>query len=127
MPVVASLIAAAQTSGNAEATGPDEPATHLKPNLPPLHLTDAQHRQIQQALAGKRTEVEFKLKSTKGLKDFQPTIGAKVSPKLPTHTMPSKLTQTLPQLDDYKYTKVKGQVLIVNPMTGKIVDMFPES
>ena len=125
--IAAALPAAAQTSGSANATGPDEPATHLKPYLPPLHLTGAQHQQIKRALAGKQVEVEFELKTTKGLKDFHPTIGEKVSPKLPSHTLPSELTQRLPQLADYKYTKVKGRVLIINPMTGKIVDMFPES
>ena len=33
----------------------------------------------------------------------------------------------MPALKRYTYLKLKGQVLIVNPMTGKIVDMFSET
>jgi len=32
-----------------------------------------------------------------------------------------------PALKQYTYLKFKGQVLIINPMTGKIVDIFPEA
>jgi len=31
----------------------------------------------------------------------------------------------MPKLEQYTYLKLKGQVLIVNPMTSKIVEMFP--
>jgi len=47
-----------------------------------------------------------------------------VPPKLPAQGFPVKLTKQLTQLDGYKYCKFKGQVLIINPMTGKIVSMF---
>jgi hypothetical protein len=33
----------------------------------------------------------------------------------------------MPALKRYTYLKLKGQVLIINPMSGKIVDMFPEA
>ncbi len=33
----------------------------------------------------------------------------------------------LPELRDYLYVKMKDQVLIVNGMTNKIVDMFSET
>jgi hypothetical protein len=118
--------AAGQSNGSAEASGPSEPATHLKPYLPPLHLSGAQQQQIRAAVAGQDTEVTFQLKGTKPHKDFAPKLGEKVPPALHAHALPSALTQKLPQIADYKYMKVKGQVLIVNPMTHKIVSLFPE-
>jgi hypothetical protein len=33
----------------------------------------------------------------------------------------------MPELRDYMYVKMKDQVLILNGMTNKIVDMFPET
>jgi hypothetical protein len=115
------------TSGAAPATGPDEPSTHLKPPIPPLHLTDADRQKIRAALADQDTEVTFQLKNTKPLKEFKPTLGEKLPPHLPEHALPNALLQQLPVLKDYKYTKVNNQVLIINPMTKKIVDMFPET
>ncbi|HET7848408.1 MAG TPA: DUF1236 domain-containing protein [Pseudolabrys sp.] len=115
------------TNGAASASGPDEPSTHLTPPLPPLHLTDAQHQKIRAAVTGLDTETTFQLKKTKSKKDFTPTVGAKVPSALRAHALPSSLTQELPMLADYKYMKVKGQIAIVNPMTKKIVDVFPET
>jgi hypothetical protein len=119
-------VAAGQSNGTTEPSGPSEPATHLKPYLPPLHLTGAQQKQISASVAGRDTEVTFQLKDTKPHKDFAPKLGEKVPPALHAHALPTVLTQKLPQLADYKYMKVKGQVLIVNPMTHKIVSLFPE-
>ena len=91
--LAAALPAAGQTAGAAPASGPDEPATHLKPNLPPLHLTDAQKQQVRAAVAGKDTEVTFQLKGAKPHKNFTPSVGAKNPPQLPAHALPSELTQ----------------------------------
>jgi hypothetical protein len=33
----------------------------------------------------------------------------------------------MPERRHYTYLKFKNQVLIVDPMSGKIVDMFPEA
>jgi len=115
--------AASQTN---EPSGPSEPATHLKPYLPALHLNATQQQQVSAAVAGKDTEVTFQLKGTKPHKDFAPKLGEKVPPALTAHALPTELTQKLPQLADYKYIKVKGQVLIVNPMTHMIVSIFPQ-
>ena len=122
----AALPAAAQTTGAAQPTGPSEPATHLKPYLPPLHLTADDQAQIRAALAGKQTQVEFKLKGTKKLKSFTPAVGVKTPTGFPAHALPVELTQKLPQLADYKYAKFNGDLLIINPMTHKIVSKFPE-
>ena len=41
------------------------------------------------------------------------------------HALPPPLIYEMPKLERYTYLKLKGQVLIVNLMTSKIVDMFP--
>jgi hypothetical protein len=117
----------APTTGAASASGPDEPDTHLQPPLPPLHLSDGEHQKIREAVAGQDADVTFQLKKTKPKHDFMPTVGAQVPSALPVQALPSSLTQQLPMLADYKYMKVKGQIAIVNPMTKKIVDVFPET
>jgi hypothetical protein len=43
------------------------------------------------------------------------------------HPLPQPLVDEMQPLRRYAYVKFKHQVLIVNPMTRKIVDMFPES
>jgi hypothetical protein len=37
------------------------------------------------------------------------------------------LTQQIPELADYGYAKLKDQILLVNAMTGEIVEMIPET
>jgi len=39
--------------------------------------------------------------------------------------MPPSLAKDLPILGNFGYMKMKGQVLIVNPRSKKIVDLFP--
>lgn len=41
--------------------------------------------------------------------------------------LPSELTQQIPQLADYGYSKMKDQILLVDEMTGKIADIIPET
>jgi len=120
----AAIPAAAQTSGSGQPTGPDEPQTHLNTKLAPINLDEAQQQQIRAALAGKQNQVEFKLKTTKPLKNFQPAVGVKAPPHLPTQGFPVSLTQKLPQLHGYKYCKFNGQLLVINPMTKTIVSVF---
>jgi hypothetical protein len=97
------------------------------PSLAALQLNDAQRERIRQALLPKHTEVEFKLKTTKPAKDFNPTIGAKLPTGVKPDGLPSDLTREIPQLADYGYAKMKGQILLVNEMTNQIADMIPET
>jgi hypothetical protein len=41
--------------------------------------------------------------------------------------LPSELTQQIPELAHYEYSKMKNQIVLVNAMTGKIVDVIPET
>src|SRR5215472_17740599 len=80
-----------------------------------LHLNDAQRERIRQTLLTKDTEVEFRLKTTKSAKDFTPKIGAKLPTGVKPLGLPSDLTQQIPQ-----------KILLVDEMTGKIVEIVPE-
>jgi Protein of unknown function (DUF1236) len=73
------------------------------------------------------TEVSFALKEAKTAQNFEPAVGAEVPNALKLHPLPRPLSYEIPPLKHYTYIKFKHQVLIVNPITRKIVDMFPES
>jgi hypothetical protein len=117
------------------AAGPDPgavrqtipPAVSQNPKLPPLHLSDDQRAKIQQVLNGENTEVQFSLKSNKPAKDFAPSVGAKIPAGLHPHTLPPPLLSEMPLLKRYTYLKFKQQVLIIDPTSRKIVDMFAEA
>lgn len=102
-------------------------AVTQKSSPPPLSLSDEQRTKIKQVLSTKDSEVSFLLKDTKPAKSVDPRIGEKLPSGLKAHALPPPLIYEIPVLKRYSYLKFKQQVLIVNPMTHKIVDMFPES
>jgi hypothetical protein len=118
-------IAAGPSSGAVEQTVPPPVSQDAKP--PPLRLSDDQRAKIQAVLKGENTEVQFSLKSNKPSQGFEPSVGAKIPAGLHPHTLPPPLLAELPVLKRYTYLKFKQQVLIVDPMSRKIVDMFPEA
>ncbi|MBV9532004.1 MAG: hypothetical protein JO283_13270 [Bradyrhizobium sp.] len=97
------------------------------PSLPNLTLTNIQREQIRKTVLTEHNEIEFRLKSTKPAKDFTPAVGAALPKGVKAQSLPTPVLWQLPQLRDYMYVKMKGQVLIVNGMTNKIVDMFSET
>ena len=103
------------------------PPVSQKRTVAPLKLSDEDRAQIRQALGLEDTEVGFALKTAKGAKDFEPSVGAKLPPGLAMHPLPQPLLVQMPQLKPYTYVKLKQQVLIVNPMTRQIADMFSET
>jgi len=103
------------------------PPVSQNPVLPPLNLTDDQRAKIRQVLSTKNTEVTFQLKTTKPAQSFNPAVGAKLPTGLKANSLPLPLSYEMPVLKRYTYLKFKERVLIVNPMTGKIVDMFSET
>ncbi|MBX9827671.1 MAG: hypothetical protein K2Y27_22080 [Xanthobacteraceae bacterium] len=96
-------------------------------HVPPIKLTDQQRGQIRSALAAKNTEVSLELKANKSASSFQPQIGATIPTPLKPQAFPSALIADVPATRPYTYLKFKGQVLIVEPMSRKIVDLFPEA
>jgi hypothetical protein len=117
--------AADNTRGAVEQSGGN--LVPQNPSPPQLHLSDAQRERIRQILLSKDTEVEFKLKTTQSAKDFTPKIGAELPKGVKPDGLPSDLTQQIPELADYGYSKMKDQILLMNEMTGKIVDIIPET
>ena len=118
-------IAAGPGSGAVEQTIPPPVAQNPKP--PPLQLSDDQRAKIRQVVSGENTEVQFSLKSNKPSEKFAPSVGAKIPAGLHPHTLPQPLLAEMPALKRYTYLKFKQQVLIIDPMSRKIVDMFPEA
>ena len=109
--------AADDTRGAVEQSGGSLPQN---PSLAKLNLNDDQRRQIRRTLLTKDTEV-------KSAQDFTPKIGAKLPADVNPDGLPSELTHQVPQLADYGYAKMKDQILLMNEMTGEIVDVLPES
>ncbi|MCA6107412.1 hypothetical protein [Bradyrhizobium cenepequi] len=97
------------------------------PSLPKLNLTNQQRENIRKAVLTEQNEVQFRLAATKSAKDFTPTIGAKLPKGVKAQSLPTPVLSQIPELRDYMYVKMKDQVLIVNGMTNKIVDMFSET
>ena len=102
------------------------PSAPVRSSASPLHLSDTQRARIAEILAGQDTEIDLNLKKHKSAKSFEPKIDEKVPKGLKGQAFPQPLTVEMPPLRQYTYFKFKGQVLIVDPMTGKIVDMFSE-
>lgn len=123
--VSVAAVAAGQNSGAIEQTIP--PPVSQNPALPPLHLTDDQRAKIRQVLNDANTEVQFSLKSNKPAQSFEPSVGAKIPAGLKPHTLPPPLLDEMPVLKRYSYLKFKHQVLIVDPLSRKVVDMFAEA
>lgn len=96
---------------------------NVKP--PPLKLSDAQRRQIAHTVASHDTDVSFALKNAKAAAQFTPKVGAKIPKGLKAHPLPHSLVSKMPALKEYEYLKFKDDVLLVNPMTKKIVDILP--
>jgi hypothetical protein len=99
--------------------------TPVHPSVPTLHLSDAQREQIRAAVSQESTDVSFDFKESKGAKSFVPARGAKLPKGVTPHALPQPLIHALPVLREFKYVKFKDQVLIVNPVTEEIVDLFP--
>lgn len=123
--VPAAALAAAPGPAAVELSGGTRVAQH--PSLPKIHLENAQREQIRRAVLTEPTEIEFRLNSTKAAKSFTPAAGAALPKGLVPNSLPPAVLAKLPRLRDYGYVKMKGQILIVNALTRRIVNVFPET
>ena len=114
-----------QTKGAVELSGRAPVPQNQAP--PKLELDNKQRETIRRAVLTQHAEVEFHLKGSKPDKDFVPSVGAKLPKGLKALALPLQVVRDMPKLAHYKYLTVKDKVLIVNPMSGKIVDMFSET
>ena len=116
--LLAGFIALAPVTTVAAGPAPSNTVAGKVAPKPPLKLTDEQKKHIAQAIIGKN--------SLDKLPDgFTPAIGAKVptQKKLPEHPLPRPLVYDIPVLKNYYYAQLADQVLIVDPMTKKVVEI----
>lgn len=97
------------------------------PSLPKLKLTNDQREQIRKAVLPEHNAIEFLLKATRSAKSFTPGIGEKLPKGVKAQGLPIPIRSQIPELRDYWHVKMKDQVLIVDGLTNKIVDMFSET
>ena len=90
----------------------------LKPK-PRLELSGTQRQQVLQAVNAQASDDKLP-------PGFQPSMDAKVpsQKKLPLHPLPRPLVYRIPVLKQYYYAKLPKNVLIVDPMTRKVVDVI---
>jgi hypothetical protein len=130
--VVAIILASSATSpAQSNAQGAVELSNGIEvpqnQSLPKLNFTNVQRESIRKAVLTEHNEVEFRLKATKPAKDFTPAVGATIPKGVKAQSLPTAVLSQMPELRDYMYVKMKDQVLIVNGMTNKIVDIFPQT
>jgi hypothetical protein len=135
MAVVAAMapVIAAQAQDQSSGRGGREiiqsvpPGVPVEGTVPPLKLTDDQRQRIRQVLLTQHTDVDLALKENKPAESFEARVGDVIPKPLQPEAFPQPLISEIPATRAYAYLKFKGQVLIVNPMTNKIVDMFAET
>ena len=94
----------------------DRYAEFLK-DKPPLQLTEPQRNQIVDAVALEQTQQPTP-------KDFQPQVGMNVQTGIQSHPMPRSLIYEIPELRQYYYAKLDRNVLVIDPMSKKVVDVL---
>jgi hypothetical protein len=113
---VACLIFAVQEPIAASALSEARARSRVKA---PLQLTDSQRQQVIHAVNEKATDDMLP-------SGFHPATGAAVpsQEKLPLHPLPRPLIYQIPVLKQYYYAKLPKSVLIVDPMTRRVVDVI---
>ncbi len=83
-----------------------------------LNLTAPQRAEIWQRLGNQQ--------DSNAPPGFQPRVGATVPPTMQLKTLPSGVSSQVPQIRLYNYAMFNSQLLIVDPMTKKIVSIITE-
>lgn len=83
-----------------------------------VSVTDPQRSRISESFA--RTNI----KALTGV-DFSVSIGSKVPREIRLHTLPSDVVEIVPQYRDYRFLKVRTEIVVVDPTTNKIVTILP--
>ncbi len=111
------MASAAATTAPQGAANPVDEASRPKP---PLRLEDQQRRQVVRA-------VESLHRMQAPPAGFQVAVGSAVpsQKKLHLHPLPRPLIYQIPALRRYDYAALTHNVLIVDPMTRKVVEVIP--
>lgn len=89
------------------------------PKKTTLQLTDAERKLVVDSVSGWDTGDTLPA-------EFNPAAGAKISSqkKLPIHPVPPPASLKVPALKSYDYAKLPDKILLVDPMTRKVVDVI---
>ena len=85
---------------------------------PPAQLTDAQRDAIQNGLVAVHTQ-------QKAPKDFNPQVGQALPSPLKVDTLPQDLVRKDAALKEYGYAKTEKDILVLDPLSKKIVAVIP--
>jgi hypothetical protein len=132
LPAFAPSAFAADTSASGKAIIQSVPpgaaaGVPVNPATPPLNLSDPQRKRIAEVLLTTHTGVSLELKQNAAAKTFEPKLDETIPKGLDAEAFPQPLIAEIPATKRYTYLKLKDQILIIDPMTRKIVDMFPDT
>jgi hypothetical protein len=84
-------------------------------------LNEVERQQVWQAVMAQATDDKLP-------EGFQPVVGAKVPTqiKLPLHPLPGPLANQIPVLKQYYYAKLPDKVLLVDPISRKVVEVIAQ-
>lgn len=109
----------ASSSGMAAATASVGNDRVQSPKKTALKLTNAQRKLVVDSV--KIWDTGDKLPAA-----FNPVVGAKIpsQKKLPIHPVPPPASAKVPTLKNYDYAKLSDKVLLIDPMTRKVVEVI---
>jgi hypothetical protein len=87
-------------------------------NKPPLELSDEQKAAVMKAIGA-----ENSYQPTPA--GFEARVGATITKEIAPRPLPRPLIYEVEALRNYKYSKLNRNVLIIDPMTNRVVAMMP--
>ena len=114
------LMSSLGVAAAAESSQGSLPNASTSPAADSLKLTSAQERTIWQDVS----------KQNAGMKapaGFSAKVGEKVPGTVLLHPLPTAVTNMIVAVRPYEYAMLDKQVLIVNPMDKKVVDIITQS
>lgn len=110
------MLAVSATAQDSKTIDPIKLTVEAK--KPPLQLNDQHREAIQNALVAEHTQ-------QKAPKDFKPQVGAPPPKGIKIDVMPQALARQLPVLKEYGYAKTASDILVIDPMSKRIVALIP--
>lgn len=111
--------AMAQSSSSAPEKGNQPSASQTNgASESSLKLTDDQRASIVEAVSSEDTHQRTPA-------NFEPRVGASITSAIKPHPLPRPLVNQLPELKEYYYARLDNNVLVIDPMSKKIVDVIP--
>jgi hypothetical protein len=85
---------------------------------PPAQLSDEQKNAIQNALVAEHSEQKMPPK-------FEPQVGQALPQSMKVDALPQPLVREQPSLKEYGYAKTPKDILVLDPMSKKIIAVLP--